>query len=112
MYRRYDKHIEPMLAHILNGRPANYSEMTRRHNKVVNVVRRAIEEQMVNRIHLGIGENTTMLGEGLSEEMRRLRLDLNFITNAHETRFTAMIGISCPYGRNFLRRERIREGAH
>jgi hypothetical protein len=87
------------LAHILNGCPASYTEMTRRHNKVVNVVRRATEEQMVNRLHSGIGENTMMQGEGLSEETRRFRPDLNFISSTHVTRFTVMIDISCPYGR-------------
>jgi hypothetical protein len=37
------------------GCPANCSEMTRRHNKVVNVVKKAVDEQIINKIHSGIG---------------------------------------------------------
>jgi hypothetical protein len=64
------------------------------------VVRIAIEEQMVNRLRSGIGENTMTLGEWLSEEARRLRPDLNFIANTHGTRFTVIINISCAYGQS------------
>jgi hypothetical protein len=98
MCRRYDKHTKPMLAHILNDCPANCTEMTRHHNKVVDVMRRAIEEQMANRLHTRISENTTMRGEGLSEEMRRLKPDLNFVASTYGMRFTLIIDISCPYG--------------
>jgi hypothetical protein len=73
--------------------------MIRRHNKVVDVVRKAIEEHMVNRFHSGIGENTTMVRQSLTEETRRLRPNLNFVANTFVTRFAAMIDISCPTGR-------------
>jgi hypothetical protein len=97
--QRCNKHTERTLAHILNGCQANCTGMTRRHNEVVDMVRRAIEKHMVDRPHSGIGENTTMGGEGLSEEMRRLRPDLNFVlASMCGTRFTVMIDISCPYG--------------
>jgi hypothetical protein len=92
----------------LNGCPAKYNEITWPHNKVVNVVRRAIEEQMVNRPHSGIGENTTMQDEPRSEERGRLTPDLKFSANTHCTRFTVMIDISCP-DRDISSRENMLE---
>jgi hypothetical protein len=82
-----------MFAHILSGCQANCTEITRRHNKVVDVVRRAIEEHMVNRLDSGIGQNMTVIGEGLTEETRRLRRDPNCVASAFGTRFTVMIDI-------------------
>jgi hypothetical protein len=38
--------LQPILSHILNICIRNKTEMTRRHNKVVGIVRRAIEENM------------------------------------------------------------------
>jgi hypothetical protein len=54
---------------------------------------------MANRLHSGIGENTTIVGESLTEETQQFRPDLNFIANTFTTRFTMIIDISCPYGR-------------
>jgi hypothetical protein len=51
MCQRCDKHTEPTLVHILNDCQAIYPERTRRHNKVIDLVGRAIEEHMVNRLH-------------------------------------------------------------
>jgi hypothetical protein len=74
--------------------------MTGRQTKVVNVVRRAIEELLANRMHKEIGENTTMQSERLSDATRRLRPDLNFVlASMCGTRFVVMMDISCPYGR-------------
>jgi hypothetical protein len=75
------------------------AEMTRRHNKVVEVVRRAIIEKMRGRIHSPIGENVALHDEGLSEEVRRLRPDLNFVASERGEQFTVLIDISCPFGR-------------
>jgi hypothetical protein len=41
---RCTRELKPTLAHILNRCPASYLDMTKRHNKVVDVVRRAIQE--------------------------------------------------------------------
>jgi hypothetical protein len=46
IFERYDKHKVSTLAHIRNGYQANSTEITRRHNKVFDVMRRAIEEQL------------------------------------------------------------------
>jgi hypothetical protein len=83
--------------------------MTRRHNKVVDVVRRAIKEHMVNRHHSGIDEKIKMGGECRTEETRRLRPDLNFVASISGARFTVMIDISSRSGR-ISQREQATEG--
>jgi hypothetical protein len=75
------------------------AEMTQRHNRVVEVVRRAIIEKMRGRLHSPIGENVALHDEGLSEGVRRLRPDLNFIASERGEQFTVLIDISCPFGR-------------
>jgi hypothetical protein len=73
--------VQPTLAHILNGFQGNFAEMTRRHNKVVKIIRRAIVENMVGMIHSTIGENVTIQEDGLSDAVQSLRQDLNFIVS-------------------------------
>jgi hypothetical protein len=90
---------KPTLAHILNGCTSHMAEMTQRHNKVVDVVRRVIIEKMKGRIHSPIGENVALHDEGLSEDVRRLRPDLNFVASEAGEQFTVLIDISCPFGR-------------
>jgi hypothetical protein len=99
--RRCEKEAQPTLAHILNGCRGNFTQMTRRHNAVVDVVRRAIEDNMPNRVHSAIGENTIIEEQGLSEEVRSLRPDLNFVASSFAAGafYTVLIDISCPYGR-------------
>jgi hypothetical protein len=71
-------------------------EMTRHHNKVVGVIRRAIEGYMDERLLLKIGDNTVIREEDLSEEVRSLRPDLNFVTRTFGPTHTVLIDISCP----------------
>jgi hypothetical protein len=82
-------------------------EITRRHNKVVGIVRKAIEENVAERLRSKIGDNTVSREEGLSEEVRSLRLDLNFVARSFRSSHTVLIDISCPsrrisYGANTL----------
>jgi hypothetical protein len=99
MCERCDKHKGPILAHSRNGCQANYTEITRRHNKVFDMMRRPIEEHVVNTLHSGIRENTMMERESPREGTRRVRSDLHFVASTFATRFTIMIDISCPYRR-------------
>jgi hypothetical protein len=73
--------------------------MTRRNNKVVNVMRRAIEELFENMMQTGIGENTTMQREPLSNATRRLGPDLTFVASVMGTRLKVMMNISYASGR-------------
>jgi hypothetical protein len=75
--------------------------MTKRHNKVVDVVRRAIQEYMAENLESKINENTNIREDELTETTRYLRPDLNFITRTsrHPSPFTVFIDVSCPYGR-------------
>jgi hypothetical protein len=75
--------------------------MTKRHNKVVDVVRRAIQEHMGLNLESRIDENRTIHEEWLTEAVRSLRPDLSFITKTwrHPTPFTVFMEVSCPYGR-------------
>jgi hypothetical protein len=60
-----ESEARPTLAHILNGFRSNFVEMTHRHNKIVEVIRRAIMEYMRSRIHSLVGENVMIQEEGL-----------------------------------------------
>jgi hypothetical protein len=96
---RCGEDAQSTLAYILNGCRGNFAEMTCRHNKVVEMVRRAIVENMVGRIHSAMGENVIIQEEGLSDAVRSLRPDLSFIAVLMGAEFMVLIDISCPFGR-------------
>jgi hypothetical protein len=52
--------------------------MTKRHNRLAGVVRKAVEKFLVKDLRSEIQENQTLGQQGLSEEMRRLRPDMAF----------------------------------
>jgi hypothetical protein len=84
-----------MLAPILNGCGGNMTEMTRRRNKVVGVVRRAIQKYMTERLLSKIGDNPVIQEEDLSEEVRSLRPDLNFVKRSFGSSHAILIDSSC-----------------
>jgi hypothetical protein len=94
--QRYNRDLQLTLAHELNGCIGNMTEMTRRHNKIVDIVRRAIEENMAERLSSKVGDNTGIREEGSSDEARSLRLDLNFVTRTFRSSHKLLIDISCP----------------
>jgi hypothetical protein len=73
--------------------------MIRCHSKVVGVVRKVIEENIAERLLSKIGDNIVIREEGLSEEVRSLRPDLNFVTISFGPSPTMLIDISYSYGR-------------
>jgi hypothetical protein len=72
---------------------------TKRHKKVVGGVRRAIEENMAERLLWKIGDNTIIQEEGLSEEVQCVRPDLNFVIRTFGSNHTVLIDISRPFQR-------------
>jgi hypothetical protein len=83
------------------------TEMTRRHNKIISVVRRAIEENIAERLVLKIDDTIVIRKEDLSEEVRILRPDVNCVTRACRSSHMVRIDMSCPdgcisYGANTL----------
>jgi hypothetical protein len=94
-----NKDVQPTLAERLNGCVGNMTEMTKGHNKVVGNVPRATEEYTEERSRLKIEDNTIIRKEGLSEEVQRLRPDLNFDAGICASSDPALIDISCAYGR-------------
>jgi hypothetical protein len=52
--------------------------MTKRHNRLAGIVRRAIVEWAAGDVTSEIRENTTIPEDGLSQEVRDLRPDLVF----------------------------------
>jgi hypothetical protein len=99
--RRYEKDALPTLAHILNDCRGNFTQMTRRNNTVIDVIPRAIEDNMANMLHSAIDENTVIQEHGLSDEVRILRPDMNFVASsfAGGALYTVLVDISCPDGR-------------
>jgi hypothetical protein len=84
--------------------------MTRYYKKVISMMTRAIEDELAYRIHSAIGENMTMQGEGLSEETRKLRPDLNFVlVSMRGKEFMVMNDISCPYGNIWPREDTLQK---
>jgi hypothetical protein len=89
-----DKGHRASLAHILNACTSNYQEMTQRHNRLSDVVRKAIIDYRTTPRTSDIHENTNVKLDGLSADVRDQRPDLHF-----ETEDTMeLIEISCPYG--------------
>jgi hypothetical protein len=98
---RCTRELKPLLAHILNRCPANYPDTTKRHNKVVDVVRRAIQEYIAMNLESRIDENKRIQEDRLMEAVRNLRPDLSFITKTSRrpSPFTVFMDVSYPYGR-------------
>jgi hypothetical protein len=105
------------LAHILNECTRNYPLMTKRHNRLANVVRRGIERFLIDELRSQIQENTEIGIEELPEHLRRQRPDMVFerrrVRNRaagevrfyrnegeqfQEERILEIIEFSCPYG--------------
>jgi hypothetical protein len=50
--------------------------MTKRHNRLANVVRKAVEKFLERELRSGIQENERIEEQGLTEESRRMRPDM------------------------------------
>jgi hypothetical protein len=79
---RCTRELKPTLAHILNGCRASLPEMTKRHNKVVQIVSKAIQKHMPERLESEIGENTNIKEQGRIDEVRNWRPDLSFVAKS------------------------------
>jgi hypothetical protein len=90
------------LFHILNDCRVNYPLMTKRHNKIVDILRKEVEKRIRGSLETNVEENrpmTTVI-DGLSEETRVLRPDLWFKRRGEGGRSTwEIIDVTCPYGR-------------
>jgi hypothetical protein len=67
--------------------------MTHRHKKVVDEVRRAIENGLAKTLQSSIDENKIIQAQALSSEARSLRLDLGFVASTFWSQSTVMIDI-------------------
>jgi hypothetical protein len=76
--RRCGPHQKSTLAHILNACTPNYPLMTKRHNRLANVVRKAVIKFIGKDLRSNITENSQMEEEELSEELQRLPPDIVF----------------------------------
>jgi hypothetical protein len=70
------------------------TEMTKRHNDLVGVIRRAIKENKAETFLSKIGDNTVIRREGFSEEVRSLRPDLCFETRSFGSNPKVIIDIA------------------
>jgi hypothetical protein len=66
------------LAHILNECKLNFPLMTKRHNKVSDVVRRGVARLLAKDLRSEIHENQPIEVDGLADELRSLRPDMVF----------------------------------
>jgi hypothetical protein len=130
--RRCGQERQQTLAHILNECTPNYPLITKRHNRLANVVRREIGEFIANDLRPEIRENERIERENLPEDLQRLRPDTVFERRrfrpvgeisfyaegqeaevGNEERIIEMIEFSCLYryrsrGRDTLKR--VHEG--
>jgi hypothetical protein len=105
------------LAYILNNCTPNYTLMTKRPNKLANVVRRGIEKFVADDLRSAIQENEKMGRDDLPEDLQELRPDMVFERRRtrrvgelewytegrdeelkNEEKIIEIIGFSCPYG--------------
>jgi hypothetical protein len=117
MCPRCGKERQQTMAYILNECTRNYSLMTRRHNKLANVVRRGIERFLAGDLRSTIHENQEIRQDGIPNDLARLRPDMVFerqrsrsiadvrfsstedeVEHEKEEQVTEIIEFSCPYG--------------
>jgi hypothetical protein len=72
--------------------------MTKRHNQLAGIIRRAIVEWVAGDVTSEIRENTTILEDDLSQEVRDLSQDLVFTRRENQREVIEIIKFSCPYG--------------
>jgi hypothetical protein len=108
---RCDKGRKQTLAHILNECTPNYNLMTKRHNRLAEVTRRAVVKFIGRYLQSEIRENQRANQAGLPEELKTLRPDMMFRQRDRSTRrdrgegqgedreqnITEIIEFSCPY---------------
>jgi hypothetical protein len=106
---RCDKERKQMLAHILNKCTPNYNLMTKRHNRLAEVTRRAVIKFIGQGSQSEIRENQRADQEGLPEELKALKPDMMFKERNRSSRkreereeeteqkITEIIKFSCPY---------------
>jgi hypothetical protein len=97
--RKCKKGVPPTFAHILNGCLIDRPNMTLRHDRVVKVVKRALDKHILADLVGPINLDMKIPIEGLSEETRRQRPDIWFTRNDGNRKVYEIIEISCPYGR-------------
>jgi hypothetical protein len=98
-HRCKEEGMKPTLAHILNQCKMNKFLFTKRHNKVVEIVRKAIIEYVGEELVSDIGENIQIAVAGLSEDVRALRPDLSMVRRVGDDQVMELVEISCPFGR-------------
>jgi hypothetical protein len=72
--------------------------MTKQHNKLAEVVRRAIEDIIAGDLDSEIRENTNIPIESLTQETRDLRPDLTFRRRENQSLVWEIIEFSCTFG--------------
>jgi hypothetical protein len=109
---RCNKGRKQTLAHILNECTPNYNLMTKRHDRLAEVTRRAVVKFIGRNLQSEIRENQRADQADLPEELRALRPDMMFRQRDRSTRrgrgeeqredreqnITEIIEFSCPYG--------------
>jgi hypothetical protein len=75
---RCGRERRPTFAHILNECTPNYPMMTKRHNRLAEVVRRSVMRFLENDLRSEIQQNGSVRQEGLREDLGRLRPDMMF----------------------------------
>ena len=107
--RRCDRARKSTFAHILNECPPNFDLMTKRHNRLAEVVRKAVIKFVQNDLQSAILENSRIEQEGLQHELQVLRPDMIFERQMkvprrgrevedHEVKMMEILEFSCPYG--------------
>jgi hypothetical protein len=97
--RRCGQNEKATMAHIMNQCKKNAQLFTKRHNRLVEVVRKVIE-QIIGEEMIGVClENAPLNIEGLSETVKMQRPDLTIIRRDGQKKRMELIEITCPYGR-------------
>jgi hypothetical protein len=78
--------------------------MTKRHNRVVRVVKEAVLKCVDENLRSDIHENTAIGQEGLPDGLKSLRSDMVFEREGRAGRAMEILEFSCPYG--YMSRER------
>jgi hypothetical protein len=97
--QRCDGTHEPTLAHIMNGCTSNTQQKIVRHNKVVDVVRRALARHITGDLVGAINEDSRLRLEGLSRQTVGLKPDLWFVRKEKGQEWFELVEIGCPFGR-------------
>jgi hypothetical protein len=89
---------KPTFAHLLNECTKNLGLMTKRHNRLATMIKKAVVQFVGPQLRSDVRENTTFDVAGLTPRVRNLRPDMIFERSTSRGPVIEVLEFACPYG--------------